>query len=203
LLISRMVDPLLRTIVSVALRRDRLSGPDGTAMLVLNAAEGAPRRDDLLATRLGRVVARAREAGIPIVFANTASASDLAEPAPLEPRAGDLVLDAQERRSAFAATDLDRELRERGVEHVILSGFLTNIDVDSTARHAAELGYHVTTVSDTCAASSEEEHSSTVAVTLPRVVHELLSATELLGRLRVDGAPERAGRAWRARRRVA
>ena len=54
----------------------------------------------------------------------------------------------------MATTNLDFLLRQKGAKNVVLGGFLTNCCVESTMRSAYELGYHVYTLKDCCAASS-------------------------------------------------
>ncbi|MER7506573.1 hydrolase [Nonomuraea pusilla] len=49
---------------------------------------------------------------------------------------------------AFYGTDLDLQLRRRGVTQVVLAGIATSIGVESTARAAYEHGYNVTLVTD-------------------------------------------------------
>jgi nicotinamidase-related amidase len=41
---------------------------------------------------------------------------------------------------AFYDTELELQLRRRGIEHIALGGISTNISVESTARNAWELG---------------------------------------------------------------
>ncbi|GAA1695328.1 hydrolase [Nonomuraea maheshkhaliensis] len=50
--------------------------------------------------------------------------------------------------SAFYGTDLDPQLRRRGVTQVVLAGIATSIGVESTARAAYEHGYNVALVTD-------------------------------------------------------
>jgi nicotinamidase-related amidase len=53
---------------------------------------------------------------------------------------------------SFTGTTLEQLLREQGIERVILSGFMTQMCVDTTARQAAHLGFKVTVLSDATAA---------------------------------------------------
>jgi nicotinamidase-related amidase len=55
---------------------------------------------------------------------------------------------------SFTGTALEPFLRERGVERVILGGFMTQMCVDTTARQAAHLGFAVTVLSDATAAKA-------------------------------------------------
>jgi nicotinamidase-related amidase len=51
-------------------------------------------------------------------------------------------------------------LRERGIDTVLITGVLTNICCESSARDAATLGFRVVMVADANAARSDEEHQS-------------------------------------------
>jgi nicotinamidase-related amidase len=53
---------------------------------------------------------------------------------------------------SFTGTDLERWLRDRGVERLIVSGFMTQMCVDTTARQAAHLGFGVCVLADATAA---------------------------------------------------
>jgi len=65
-------------------------------------------------------------------------------------RFGSRVLELPGKRGldAFSNTRLDAELRERGVREVALTGVLTSLCIDSTARTALELGYSVSILED-------------------------------------------------------
>ncbi|MFT4011572.1 MAG: isochorismatase family cysteine hydrolase, partial [Nocardioidaceae bacterium] len=59
----------------------------------------------------------------------------------------DLVLD-KTGWGAFAHTSLEELLAERGITQLVLCGLATNFGVESTAREAYDLGYHVTIATD-------------------------------------------------------
>ncbi len=65
---------------------------------------------------------------------------------------------------SFHGTDLDQQLRARGIESVVMTGVSTDCCVDQTARSAFHHGYHVFVVSDACAAYEPELHSGTLNV---------------------------------------
>jgi nicotinamidase-related amidase len=44
---------------------------------------------------------------------------------------------------AFYATDLDQQLRRRGIRTIVLGGIATNFGVESTARAAFDRGYEL------------------------------------------------------------
>ena len=55
---------------------------------------------------------------------------------------------------SFTGTPLEETLRARGVERLLVSGFMTQMCVDTTARQAAHLGFAVTVLADASAAKS-------------------------------------------------
>jgi Isochorismatase family len=59
---------------------------------------------------------------------------------------------------AFYGTELDLQLRRRGVAKIVLGGIATNFGVESTARAAYELGYGQVFVEDAMTSLSEETH---------------------------------------------
>jgi len=58
----------------------------------------------------------------------------------LTPHADDLVV-TKTRYSGFARTNLDEELRARGIQHLFFCGITTNVCVETTLRHAFVLDY--------------------------------------------------------------
>jgi nicotinamidase-related amidase len=53
--------------------------------------------------------------------------------------------------NAFRETDLAPMLREEGVGRVVITGMMTHMCVDATARAAADLGFEVLVAADACA----------------------------------------------------
>lgn len=53
--------------------------------------------------------------------------------------------------NSFEQTDLDAELKKRGIDQLVLAGFMTHVCVNSTARAAFELGYQATVVGNATA----------------------------------------------------
>jgi biuret amidohydrolase len=58
--------------------------------------------------------------------------------------------------SAFEGTWLDFALRDCGINAFIIIGVATEIGIDPTARHGADLGYIPVLVTDACGAGNEE-----------------------------------------------
>jgi nicotinamidase-related amidase len=53
--------------------------------------------------------------------------------------------------NAFLNTELFELLKSWGIERVVICGMMTHLDVDATARVAAELGFQVIVAEDACA----------------------------------------------------
>jgi nicotinamidase-related amidase len=69
--------------------------------------------------------------------------------------------------SAFSGTGLDEVLRARGVTQVVIAGIATTLGVESTARAAHELGYHVTLVVDAMTDLTAEAHDHALGRIFP------------------------------------
>lgn len=63
---------------------------------------------------------------------------------------------------AFFGTDLDLQLRRRGIDTIVLCGISTSIGVETTAREAYQYGYQQVFVEDAMAAMDAREHEYTV-----------------------------------------
>jgi nicotinamidase-related amidase len=59
--------------------------------------------------------------------------------------------------SGLANSDLDFQLKQRGVFRLVVVGLLANTCVEGTSRSAVDLGCHVTLVNDATAAFSKEK----------------------------------------------
>ena len=66
------------------------------------------------------------------------------------------------RYSGFYETDLDLRLRELGIDHLIMTGVVTNICVRSTTHDAFFRGYDVVLPHDCVAATSQREQESSL-----------------------------------------
>jgi nicotinamidase-related amidase len=99
------------------------------------------------------------------------------------PQEGDVVIKEHWAQSGFANTDLDQQLKQHGIEKVIVIGLLANTCIESTGRFAMELGYHVTLVKDATAAFTREMMHAAHALNGPTFAHAILTTTELLAAL--------------------
>ncbi|WP_339255587.1 isochorismatase family protein [Paenibacillus sp. FSL R5-0713] len=70
---------------------------------------------------------------------------------------------------AFYGTDLDQQLRRRGITTIILCGIASGIGVDTTAREAFAHGYQVIFAIDAMTGFSEAEHEHVSKVIFPRI----------------------------------
>jgi nicotinamidase-related amidase len=86
----------------------------------------------------------------------------------LKPEITDIVI-TKRQWGAFYGTELDLQLRRRGVDTIILCGISTNVGVESTARDAYERGYEQIFVEDAMAARDVEDHRHTVRTVFPRI----------------------------------
>jgi len=100
-----------------------------------------------------------------------------------KPREGDIVAHEHWTSSGFANTDLDFQLKQRGITHVILVGLLANTCIEATGRYATELGYHVTLVRDATAALSPEMMHAAHELNGPTYAHRILDTRELCATL--------------------
>jgi nicotinamidase-related amidase len=83
-------------------------------------------------------------------------------------RPGDILL-TKRHWGAFAGTDLEQQLKARGVDTVVLTGISTNGGVESTARQGTGLGFAFVLVEDACAGQNAEEHRFAFEKTFPRL----------------------------------
>lgn len=99
------------------------------------------------------------------------------------PKPGDIVAKEHWGQSGFANTDLDLRLKQKGITHVIVVGLLANTCIDTTARYAMELGYHVTLVRDATAAFSHELMHAAHELSAPTFAHAILTTDEVIAAL--------------------
>jgi len=86
----------------------------------------------------------------------------------LAPRLGDLVV-TKRHWNAFYGTELDMQLRRRGVTGLVLAGVRTCIGVEGTARAAHERAYNLTFAEDAMADIDESAHEHSVTRIFPRL----------------------------------
>jgi len=70
---------------------------------------------------------------------------------------------------AFATTDLEAQLKAKGVTQLVVTGVSTSVGVEATARQAYEQGFHVTLALDAMTDIRKEAHENTIKNVFPRL----------------------------------
>jgi len=101
----------------------------------------------------------------------------------LEPMAGDLRV----RKATYSAfmpgsSDIDSQLKGRGIDTVLIAGTATNVCCESTARDAMLRDYRAIMLSDANATWTDEEHAGTLN-TFAMFFGDVMSADEAIARL--------------------
>jgi nicotinamidase-related amidase len=158
-----------------------------TALILIDLQKGivglpvAPRSAEAVLAKGKELARRFRSAKAPVVLVNVAFSPDfqdaLKAPAdrPFQAPPGgfpegwtdlaDGLAEPSDLRitkrqwGAFYGTELDLQLRRRGVTSVVIGGIATNMGVESTARAAHEHGYAVVLAEDATAGLSAEMHT--------------------------------------------
>ncbi len=151
---------------------------------------GGPYTGEQVVARAGRLADGFRQAGAPVILVRVGWSPDFADapkqpvdqptpggalpdnwlafPSQLGVQDGDIRI-IKRQWGAFYGTDLDLQLRRRGINTIILGGISTNIGVESTARNAWELGYELVLVEDICSAHNKEQHDNSMQNIFPRI----------------------------------
>jgi nicotinamidase-related amidase len=172
-----------------------------TALVVIDLQKGvaamasAHPMDEVVANS-ARLAAAFREHGLPVVLVNATGVApgrtqesagrargafppDFAELLPeLDAQPSDLLVSKQ-RWGAFTGTSLHQSLQDRGVTQVVVTGVATQAGVESTARSAHELGYHVVLVTDAMTSRDTVDHDHAIERIFPRL-GELGTTDEVL-----------------------
>jgi nicotinamidase-related amidase len=135
----------------------------GLPVVLVNVTGGAPGRTD--APRMG--------GPFPPGFADLIPE--------LDPQPADHLVTKQT-WGAFAGTDLEDWLKERGVTQVVILGVATSIGVESTAREAHARGLNVTLATDAMTDMVAEAHANSITRIFPRL-GESGSTAEILALL--------------------
>jgi nicotinamidase-related amidase len=86
----------------------------------------------------------------------------------LNQQPGDIVI-LKRQWGAFYGTDLELQLRRRGLTTIILCGIATEFGVESTARDAHERGFEQVFAHDAMTARTAESHANTISHIFPRM----------------------------------
>jgi nicotinamidase-related amidase len=99
------------------------------------------------------------------------------------PKPGDIIASEHWGQSGFANTDLDMKLKQHGITHVIVAGLIANTCIETTAKYAMELGYHVTLVKDATAAFSDAHMHAAHELNGPTFAHAIRTTDEVISDL--------------------
>ena len=103
----------------------------------------------------------------------------------LSPQAGDIVV-RKTRVGAFSTTDLDEQLRERGIDTLILGGLSTSGVMLSTVRDAHDRDYQVLVLADLTADPDPEVHEFLTGKIFPRQA-QVITVADLATLLAASG----------------
>ena len=84
------------------------------------------------------------------------------------PKENDIVI-TKKQWGAFYGTDLDLQLRRRGLDTMVLCGISTNYGVESTGRFAYEYGYQQIFAEDAMSSTTPEMHTASLNYALRRM----------------------------------
>lgn len=99
------------------------------------------------------------------------------------PETGAIIVKEHWGASSFANTELDVQHRQLGITHVIFVGLIANTCIETSARYATELGYHVTLVRDATAAMSAEAMHAAHDINGPTYALAILTTAEVVKQL--------------------
>jgi nicotinamidase-related amidase len=171
--------------------------PKSTALVLIDLQNGildtplTPLPGDALLAGGQALAERFRAVGATVVLVNASFSADggdrpsqnVDEPTPIPAggfpaewvalapdlaQQGDILI-TKRQWGAFYGTELDLQLRRRGVRTIVLGGVATQAGVESTARQAWEHGYDVVTVTDVLTSRILEAHEASMRYILPRI----------------------------------
>lgn len=98
----------------------------------------------------------------------------------IAPGAEDLVVD-KNRYDAFLYTDLELLLRNLGISHLVVTGVVTHVCVETTVRSADQRGFRATVASDATAANSDQLHEGSL-----RAMASVFASVRTTGQILAD-----------------
>ncbi|MBB3656843.1 nicotinamidase-related amidase [Rhizobium sp. BK650] len=96
------------------------------------------------------------------------------------PVAGEVVASEHWCSSGFANTDLDNQLKRRGIHRLIVIGLIAHTCIEATVRFAAELGYDVTVVKDAVADYSDEMMHAALVINMPNYASAIVTTEQVV-----------------------
>jgi nicotinamidase-related amidase len=174
-----------------------LLGVNKTALVLIDLQKGitssqtSPYASDVIVENAARIAARFRELKALVVLVRVAFSKDGGDrlspkvDSPMtssgarpegwdeiDPRIGvcesDLVI-IKKQWGAFYGTELDLQLRRRGITTIVIGGIATNYGVESTARDAYERGYQLIFVEDAMGSMKIDLHQFAITHIFPRI----------------------------------
>ena len=109
----------------------------------------------------------------------------------IQPQPGDIIL-SPHKGTDVMQTDLKEHLDRLGTTHLVLAGMTANLCVESTARHATELGYDVTFLSDAIGAESLPAYEASIHVNYPLIGNAVIEVDDFLGAIAPSNAANEA-----------
>lgn len=100
----------------------------------------------------------------------------------LDRQPGDIVI-LKRQWGAFYGTDLDLQLRRRGLTTIVICGIATEFGVESTARDAHERDYELIFAEDAMTGMTAESHVNSIGRIFPRM-GRVRSTEEILAALK-------------------
>jgi nicotinamidase-related amidase len=159
-----------------ALSRDRPFDAMRTAVLIVdvqnatfNAAQETIRPEFFVAARdvvipnLAKLIASSRDRGVEVIYTVIESLTRDGRDRSLDYKLSDFFI-PKTSSSLFNSTNIDYLLRNLGVEDLVVTGFLTDQCIDHTVKDAADRGYFVTCLSDSCMADTRARHEAALAM---------------------------------------
>jgi nicotinamidase-related amidase len=86
----------------------------------------------------------------------------------IAPTPSDIII-TKRQWGAFYGTDLELQLRRRGMDTIVLAGISTDYGIESTARFAYEYGFQQIFAEDAMTSRSDEQHNAAVNFVFKRM----------------------------------
>lgn len=100
----------------------------------------------------------------------------------LAPDENTIVCAPHKNLSGFHTSDVDIQLRKRGIKTIFLAGMSANLCVESHLRDGEERGYQVIVINDATAAAGEDAYKAALT-NYGFIAHESITADEAIRRL--------------------
>ncbi|KAI9716147.1 MAG: hypothetical protein M1812_005575 [Candelaria pacifica] len=84
---------------------------------------------------------------------------------------------------AFINTDLEKILKEKGIERVVVCGVMTDCCCDTSARSAFDRGFETWLIDDACGTASKKQHEAGLTV-FGNAFGEVMQTKDVLRKLR-------------------